>query len=271
MNLREFRRWYERPDLRRSTIDGHTRTFAILLEEVGGRVDWVKLTKDDICRTGRSLFAKGLRRSTVAKHVRYLHAIIEHAKRCGLVKNNVADGEYVRVPLTPKRWVHVTTEQTKEIIAAVENPGLRCMIALCRWAGCRYNEAERMRPDQVNLVERTILIEPTPDDRGRIEEGTKGKYREVPICPELYEVLARDMGSELVCGGNSRRWSVLELNRHRVWDGQPFHTLRKACGSDWADKVPINVVAEWMGHSVLVASRYYLKVQKSHFQAVTGM
>lgn len=271
MNLREFRRWYDRPDLRQSTIDGHTRTFALLLESVGGRLDWATLSHADVCKNSKFLYAKGLRKSTVAKYVRYLHAIIEHAKRMGLVTNNVADGVVVKLPMTPKRWEHVTTEQTLEALAKCDDPGVRCSIALCRWAGCRYNEMLRMRPDQVDLVNRTLVIEPTPDRNGRIEEGTKGKFREVPICPELHAVLSADMGDPLVCGPLLRRARENALTKVRTWGGQPWHTLRKACGSDWADKVPINVVAEWMGHSVLVASRYYLKPQKAHYAAVTGL
>lgn len=271
MDWREFRRWYDRPDLRQSTIDGHMNTAALLLEAVGGRLDWCTLAKSDINNIGKSLFHRGLRKSTVAKHMRYLHAIIEHAKKMGLVKDNVADGVVIKLPLTPKRWEHVTTQQTLDALAKCTDPGVRCSIALCRWAGCRYNEMMRMRPDQVDLARRVLLIEPTPDSRGRLEEGTKGKFREVPICPELHAVLSADMASPLVCGPLLRRARENALAKVRTWPGQPWHTLRKACGSDWADKVPINVVAEWMGHSVLVASRYYLKPQAAHYAAVTGL
>ena len=271
MDAMKFRMWYDRPDLRQSTHDGHNCTAALLLEHVGGRLDWQALDKKTLCDFVYSLHNKGLRKSTVAKHVRYLHAIIAHAKRMGLVKDNVADGMTVKLPNTPKRWEHVTTQQTLDALAKCDDLGVRCSIALCRWAGCRANEMTRMRPDQVDLVRRTLVIEPTPDRRGRIEEGTKGKYREVPICPELHAVLSADMGTELVCGPMLRRQRENALAKVRTWPGQPWHTLRKACGSDWADKVPINVVADWMGHSVLVASRYYLKPQAAHYAAVTGL
>ncbi len=45
------------------------------------------------------------------------------------------------------------------------------------------------------------------------------------------------------------------------------HTLRKNCGQNWANHLPMNVVKELMGHSKAeTALKYYNQVDKNHEQ-----
>ena len=44
-----------------------------------------------------------------------------------------------------------------------------------------------------------------------------------------------------------------------------FHTLRKSCGQNWADNLPMNVVKELMGHSnISTTAEFYNKVDAHH-------
>jgi integrase len=44
-----------------------------------------------------------------------------------------------------------------------------------------------------------------------------------------------------------------------------IHTLRKCCGQNWADHLPVNVVKELMGHSKAETTlEYYNQVDKDH-------
>lgn len=44
-----------------------------------------------------------------------------------------------------------------------------------------------------------------------------------------------------------------------------IHTFRKSCGQNWADRLPINVVKEFMGHSsIATTQKYYSQVDAVH-------
>lgn len=44
-----------------------------------------------------------------------------------------------------------------------------------------------------------------------------------------------------------------------------IHTLRKSCGQNWADHLPMNVVKELMGHSSIATTQeFYMQVDKDH-------
>ncbi|MHC4192315.1 MAG: tyrosine-type recombinase/integrase [Planctomycetota bacterium] len=44
-----------------------------------------------------------------------------------------------------------------------------------------------------------------------------------------------------------------------------IHTLRKSCGQNWANHLPINVVKELMGHSsISTIQKFYNQVDDDH-------
>lgn len=48
------------------------------------------------------------------------------------------------------------------------------------------------------------------------------------------------------------------------------HTLRKSCGQNWADHLPVNVVKELMGHSKAEKTlEYYNQVDRDHEEKAT--
>jgi len=43
------------------------------------------------------------------------------------------------------------------------------------------------------------------------------------------------------------------------------HTLRKSCGQNWADYLPMNVVKELMGHSnIATTAEFYNQIDSDH-------
>jgi integrase len=44
-----------------------------------------------------------------------------------------------------------------------------------------------------------------------------------------------------------------------------IHTLRKSCGQNWADHLPMNVVKELMGHSnIATTQKFYTQADSDH-------
>jgi len=269
MQLDQFIGGYNRLDLRAATRRGHVASLRLLASIVEGGRPLHKIQRGEVLRAIEGGRVAGLRPSTVAKHARYLHAAFAYAVRMGYCTENPATDLGVRQHFSPVEWEYVSDEGVSEVMAKVDGR-VAVAVALCRYAGMRINEALRAKWIDVSMQNRTIVIHPTLDDWGRLEEGTKGKRRTVPLDPRITHVLQQHTHEEYLCG--SLRFSDHrgQLARVATWKGQPWHTLRKSCGMDWADKVPINVVAEWLGNSVVVASKHYLKPHAQHFAAISG-
>lgn len=271
MKLSDFIAGYSRPDLRRSTVAGHVVSLKMLAASVRPGITLAAIKRGDIMRTLEQGIARGLSRPTIAKHARYLCAAFGYAVRMEYVEANPAQNIGIAQKHRPKDWEYVSGDDIQALLAGVDCPELRAAVALARWAGCRINEALRVRWCDVDMKGGAITILPTPDDWGRCEEGTKGKRRVVPLDPRVRLYLGeRGADDDRVCGSLMYRDHRRPLRAMATWKGAPWHTLRKSCGMDWADKVPISTVADWMGHSVQVASQYYLRPHAAHFAAITG-
>lgn len=271
MRLSDFIAQYARPDLRRATVAGHVVSLKMLADAARPGITLAKVKRADVLRTLEGGTARGLSRATVAKHARYLCAAFAYAVRMGHIEDNPATSTGIKHRHRPKDWEHVSSADIQGLLMGLDNHELRAAIALARWAGCRINEALRVQWSHVDEKGGTILILPTPDDWGRCEEGTKGKRRVVPLDPRVrLHIGQRGADDDRVCGSLLYRDYRRLLHRVATWKGAPWHTLRKSCGMDWADKVPISTVADWMGHSVQVASQYYLRPHAAHFAAITG-
>jgi hypothetical protein len=55
--------------------------------------------------------------------------------------------------------------------------------------------------------------------------------------------------------------------------GEPFQTMRRSRAQDWSQEsptVPMNTLAEWMGHGIDVAAKFYLRTSDETLARVTG-
>jgi len=78
----------------------------------------------------------------------------------------------------------------------------------------------------------------------------------------------------------NRYWSnnvIRNFHRRVLWAGiEPngkeltVHVLRKCCGQNWANTLPMNVVKEFMGHSSIeTTEKFYSTVDEDHFDKAT--
>lgn len=268
MNLDDLIGRYARPDLRRSTVAGHLVSLRALRDSMRGGRTLARIARGDVVRCLEGGTQGGWSKATTAKHARYLHAAFAYAVRMGWCDSNPATNLGVKQSFRAKEWQYVTSEAVKGAIERTENVELRAALALARWAGLRINEALRTEWCDVDLAARTLTVHPTPDDNGRREEGTKGHHRVVPLDPRIIPFLVEN-GDDKVCGTLIYRQYNRLVKRVATWQGAPWHTLRKSCGMDWADLVPIHTVADWMGNGIVVASRHYLKPHAKHFEIVS--
>ncbi len=102
----------------------------------------------------------------------------------------------------------------------------------------------------------------------------------MPLVPELLEMLESAYsdapeGAEFILPTYSTHTSpaMLVLRACRAagvdpWP-RPFHAMRASCETDWAARFPLADVAEWLGHSRMVAARHYLRPTGATFAAAT--
>ena len=268
-----------RTDVKATTLAKMRQTAESLRQHLGAdrRLNRVSPTDAAAWRAwfGRRVGAHGNRisESTVRIHTRNAKTIFRQAVQEKLISASPFDHLKGATLKADKTWRYVDRQELRGLLAACDPPW-RTLFALCRLAGLRRGEALRLTWADVDWGNRRLTVLP--------EEGkrtTKQRRRVVPIEPELYEVLteAYDVAAEgqaLVVGINAANIDIMARRRIRwagfeVW-AKPFHTLRKNRETDWAQRYPQYVVAEWMGHSIQVSADHYLRVPDELFAKASG-
>ena len=109
--------------------------------------------------------------------------------------------------------------------------------------------------------------------------GQKG-VRDIPIDPLLREALLKigpgapeDRGALRVTSAttNMRKMLLTAVLRAglKPWP-RLFQNLRASCEMDWADWAGHHAAAAWIGHSLAISAKHYVRVRGDHFEKVTG-
>jgi site-specific recombinase XerD len=212
--------------------------------------------------------------TTVDQHVRHARKIFNHALDDDLITFNPFDRLGQNEPVE-KDWHYVDRAELAKLMGAAR-PGWRLLLALCRWAGLRLEEALELPWAKIDWAKRRITV------LSRADWSVKDKdARTVPIGPELHGMLksAYDPESKSVIPESSvsrtNLWRDAKLLCKRAGVtpyAKPFHALRKSCITDWASKFPAHVVKEWAGHGDLRTTlKFYLKVSEGDYLRAAGL
>ena len=217
--------------------------------------------------------------------VRSSKAVFNWAKRFGMVRDNPFSA-FDGAPLPTDANAYVPIEDFRKLLEVAPSHGWRTLYSLCRLAGLRRGEALALpwsgRTRDSFGREHTVGVD---WDRRRLlvmgcHKGSKPyRFREVPICPDLYDVLlaafdAAADGQVTVCGLNENN-----LTRHgqahikaagmTPWP-KTFQALRSSCENDWK----VNGTAEatyaaWSGHGETVSRKHYTSPTDIEFAAIS--
>jgi integrase len=219
--------------------------------------------------------------TTVCAHIRNAKVVFGRAVARDLIPFNPFDKVRGTPAAVEHNWAEIDTAATYRILAACPHTGWRCLFALCRWAGLRRGEAMRLTWADIDWAERTLSVLP-PMVNGRRTASTKARRREVPMTPELHDLLreafdAADSGQPGPCAavnpnrGNIHRDAQAIISKAGLpVYSKPFHTLRKCCETEWLSCHPAMTVAKWLGHSAAVAAAHYHRPTREQMAAVTG-
>jgi integrase len=207
--------------------------------------------------------------ATVDIHIRNCNTMFNRAVDDDIIIYNPFDRLSSAVKVE-RDWHYVTREEYEKMMRFAPMK-FRLLISLCRLAGLRRGEALNLRWYDIDWEHNRVRIiakeEWLPKDREK---------RIVPVCPELQSILLgaydeAEAGSskvikKVVVKNIWRDTQVLFCKAGVVPYSRPYHSLRKSCARDWAERYPAHVVKEWMGHSSFdTTDKYYLQVPESEY------
>lgn len=229
---------------------------------------------------------KPMKPATIGKVLTYARSLFAHALKkrpaSGVKANPFAEMKITR-PRDGDTMGYVSLEDFEKMIALATDPASRALLGLCRLAGLRSNEAQRLTWADIQWQHPPTLRTTIPlDKHGRKREGsTKHSEREIPIQPRLMELLREAFESGTCQDGPccdlgsvpyelTRVAIVLRVKAGLPDYGKPLHSLRKSCEDDWLAKYPLPKVAYWIGHSPAVAITFYARPTPEDVVSVTG-
>ncbi len=230
---------------------------------------------------------KLLSENTLRGRVRTAKSIFGWCKAHRLIRvSPFAEFTGAAVPTAPNPYV---TLEDYRAVCEHAPPAWAAMFSLCRLAGLRRSEALGLlwngTAADVSGVEHAVGInwDAFPDIEpglGLISlVGKAGRYRQVPIQPELMAVLTATLdkspvGSVRVCQ------AITTVAIHHAFRefckaagvnpwAKPYQSLRSSCENDWKEQgIPEPTYLSWLGHSMEVSRRHYVTPIPSEFVKV---
>lgn len=233
----------------------------------------------------------GLRPGTVNSVVGILRLILRAAHREGLIDRDPLLG--IRpLPVMPRIIDPYDHAEVDRLVEAAD-PVQRVVVALAALAGLRQGEVFAIRPSDVDLSERRLLVRrslqrPHPDftvDQRFGPPKTAAGYREVPLQSRLRLVIEQHLENhwtanrfELLCPGPSGDPHDPIAFQRRLYEPairaaglrpMRFHDLRRSFVAQCVTAgIPVAQTAAWLGHGIRMTERYY---QVGHAQLVTAI
>ena len=265
--------------VKQSTLTAYRQTTASLLEFLGDRTPLDTITPANADAWRKSMADSGLAAATVSKRCQNARTIFRRAVRWGLMTTSPFADLRSGPQSNPERAFYVDAETTKAVLNACPDDQWRAIVALSRFAGLRCpSEVVALRWADVNWAKGRLTVR-SPKTSGH--EGHA--VRVVPIDPRLRPILDRlfdaaEPGAEAVVprlrdGKVNLRTHLYRILHHAGLKPWPrlYHNLRASCACDWTERFPAHVVANWLGHSPLIAARHYLQTRDVHFDMAAGL
>ncbi len=291
MKWEEFREVFEHeklPSLSRGSGETYRATFNAL-EDLLHPQRVKDVTASRISTFQAKLREKGLRETTIAKHLRHVKAALNWGKKLGIVARVPA----IEMPKRAKcskvmKGRPITAEEFERMLAKVESvvgvsaaPSWRYFLEGLWWSGLRLSEALELYWDRddrlmVDLSGKRPMLRIV----GEFEKGRKDRVH--PMAPEFAEFLDRTPAADRV--GRVFDPQGFGKERRRDWMSRvgaaigkaagvkvntdpktaktkyaSLHDLRRSFGERWARRILPQQLKELMRHEAIETTlRYYV-------------
>ena len=222
--------------------------------------------------------------STVGRAIRNARMFFASWVRDGMLPRNPFDGVKSSNAIDESRNQYIPAETVLLAIEYCPDAEWRAIFALARFGGLRPGEIYALKLDAIKW-DRNMIVVTSPKTKRHVGGG----QREIPIFPELRPYLldvtetARD-GAEYVLdrlrerATNKMKTPNLGKIVHDILNkagipkwAKPFVSMRGSCETDLTKKFPIKTATTWIGNSLQVAQKHYLRVLPEHFEQATNM
>ena len=242
-----------------------------------GQMELARLRASHVETLMSELKDKGLAESTVRNLYAVLNAILEGAKRDGLIAKNPITGNVKRPKVTPREAEFLEASQVRELLAAASNSRYSSALELIAGTGIRRGEALALDWSNVDLAKGVIKIRWTLSRSGgelkRTPPKTANSRREIPVTDGMRDLLKKQRKrqiTERLAAGNQWKDSGLVFTTEFGTAVDPrnllraltvvadkvgltgigIHTLRHSVATAMLEGgVPIHVVSRHLGHS----------------------
>jgi integrase len=264
-----------RNDVKPASLTKIQASVALLKAYFGESITIDQITPDAAQDWRMSLY-KGDRKKTRAEatvrgHCRDIKKLFNDAVERELIERNPF-AKLKSAAISSDNEHYVTPEDTQVALAACPTIQWKALFGLARLAGLRCpSETHTVAWNDVNWERSRLTVYAPKTDSTRL----------VPIVPELLKILEEafqeaegDLAAAAEAGvkiGDLPIVTLSENNRHRsltaivkqsgvlIWPDL-YQTLRASCETEWASKFPQHAVSAWIGHSVDVSAKHYLRI-----------
>jgi integrase len=243
-----------------------------------------------------------------AKHrvLRHCKTLFKDVVKDGLLKKSPF-GDIARPKCTPSDWYYLKPDELHKLLEVTPKLSEKVLYALAYTAGLRESEALALYWTNIDFDKGRVRIVNRPATEQYPPFDFKDSdVRTIPLPKLTLDMLAqlqleapdnvpfvlmgkqgcqriRDKWQKYREQGRpwlNQYWSnnvIRNFHRRVKWAGiEPngkeltVHVLRKCCGQNWANTLPMNVVKEFMGHSSIdTTERFYSTVDDDHFDKAT--
>ena len=272
-----------RKDVKPATKEVWRQGISGLIEFFGENKRMQNIVAGDADDYKQFLIGKGLAPYTIRKRLQFANTVFIAAQRRGVIVQNPFSGVTVQAVVNNERQHLVTQDEIARIMDKCPNHHWRTIVALARFAGLRCpNEVLSLKWTDIDWERGEIIITANKT----AHHAGKG-IRCCPLFPQLKPYLEESFemaepGAVYVIdesfrksamGKNGWRNCNLRTTFEKIirraglepWP-KPFVNLRSTCETELNEQFPSHVVANWLGHSVKIATKHYLQVTEEHHQ-----
>ena len=278
-----------------TTLKGHLRALSLFAEHIGPQTQLKRISPREAESFVASRLAGGLSVGSVNKDIRTLKGIFNLAiePRGYLAEGTNPFAKIRERTVAAKPPKYVSTEEFNKVFKASKSLWWKAFLTLAYTSAGRRDELLNLTWSDIDFENQSVGFFPKQASESILAwEPKDHESRVVPVPPQTVQFLANlqgesDEGSPYVFIKTNRLKHILNRRSQGTWqldyelvnnltrslevicrkaEVEFFtpHDLRRSCITNWAKKLPIQVVQHLAGHSNMTTTRkYYLSVQKS--------
>jgi len=215
---------------------------------------------------------KALAETTARKMVSVARQVFKRAVKAKHIAENPFQDDELPTSIGNREKEYVSTETVQQALAVLPSAEWKAVLVFARYAGMRVQS-------ELPLLRWTDIDE--QENRFAVYSPKTKRTRQVPLFPEIRKALddLRPITGESefvlnVLREKSNNWRTpLEkiLKREGIEPWKPlFNCLRSSAEIDIAAEFGVVAATEWVGNSVQVAMRHYLRTTAADFERAAG-